>query len=161
RGQPVTGLRLLVDGRPLPDRSTGYADLGAGKDRAEVEWTVALPPGKHQLAVLARSPDASATSPPVELNYLARDNLPELHVLAIGIDAYQDKTLRLQFAAADARAIADAFKKCCKGALFGDVAGGALVDGDARRDKVLEALTELRKRVNREDLVVVSFAGHG
>src|SRR5207237_1228171 len=110
--QPVTALRLLVDGRPLPDKA-GYT-----KGKTEAIWDITLPPGKHHLAVLARGPDASSVSDSIEVEVADPGKQSALHILAIGINDYEDKTLKLDFAAADARAIADAFKKNSMGGLF-------------------------------------------
>ncbi len=58
RQQPITGLRLLLDGRPLPPNEKGekegVAEFAAGKDKADADWTITLPEGTHQLAVLAQ-----------------------------------------------------------------------------------------------------------
>ncbi len=86
--------------------------------------------------------------------------LPTLHVLAIGVSKYQDPALMLDFAAADARSIADAFAETGKGALFGNVQCTALLDGDATTPKVLAALERLQK-VSPNDQAIVFFAGHG
>ena len=63
--QPVTALRLLVDGRPLAEE--GSIRYATPLHKAEVEWTITLPPGKHQLVVLARSPDSSSTANTIEV----------------------------------------------------------------------------------------------
>jgi hypothetical protein len=112
--QRVTSLRLLVDGRPLT-ASEGYAEFKAGKEQAEVEWTITLPgekqAGPYRLAVLARSQDASAFSNAVDVTYVNKAKLPTLHVLAIGInDDKSDRSLKLDAAVPDARAIKEAFE---------------------------------------------------
>jgi WD40 repeat protein len=158
--QPVTALRLIVDGRPLPD-GAGIKNFTPGVKQAEAEWTIDLPPGKHHLAVLARSPDVSSVSEPVEVEFLVKAQQPVMHVLAIGVSDYQDKTLKLDFAAKDAEDIANHFQKSCNGQLFREVKGQPLVNGQARRDTILKHLADLRKNVGPNDLVVVFFAGHG
>src|SRR5207253_292579 len=60
--QPVTALRLLLDGRPLPG-GAAFQRLKQSQARVESEvWKITLPAGKHQLTALARSEDASAVS---------------------------------------------------------------------------------------------------
>jgi uncharacterized caspase-like protein len=85
-----------------------------------------------------------------------------MHLVPIGINYGHDPTLKLDFAAADAKAIADAFKQGCKGPLFADVKGEPLVNEQAKRKAVLDALAALRKQPPKpNDLVVIFFAGHG
>jgi uncharacterized caspase-like protein len=131
----------------------------------EQTWTVTLPPGKHQLAVLAGSSDASAISNKEIVDARAKADLPVMHVLAIGVSEYKDKTLNLNSAVKDATGIADTFKSACKGELFEDVRTQLLPNEKATREGVLAAIRELRTvpgmKVKSNDLVVIFFAGHG
>jgi hypothetical protein len=164
KGQPVTALRLLVDGRPLPD-GEGMLDLKEGQSKAEATWEVTLPPGEHELKVLARGPATAGASPAVALAVPtpAAAARPTLHVIAVGINAYQQPALHLACAVADARELADAFPKDCAGPanLFGQAKVTALIDAGATRDAVLAALKAARAAVKPGDLLVFSFAGHG
>jgi WD40 repeat protein len=168
KGQPVVSLRLLVDGRPLPD-GAGLLDLKEPKDNAEAEWEVTLPPGEHELKVLAHSPDTAAASAAVRVNVKPPADVPAkagptLHLLAVGINQYQNKDLCLRCAAQDAESLAGAFRKHCVGPgnVFGAVRGGEpLLNARATRAGVLEALGALRRGVKPADLAVVYFAGHG
>jgi hypothetical protein len=162
--QPIKALRLLVDGRPLPDRQ-GLAEYKDGKQKEDIPWTVKLPPGPHQLAVLARSADTSAISNEEEVNCTEAKDLPVLHVLAIGVNKYKEPKLDLNCAENDARGIARAFEKGCKGELFGKVSPTILIDKQASRQAILDAIKDLRSnektKVKDNDLLVVFFAGHG
>jgi hypothetical protein len=157
--QLVTGLRLLLDGRPLPEGGSTRFDTGVPK--AEAEWTVTIPPGKHQLTVLARSPDASALSESIEINVGEPAKEAALHVLTVGINQYDDSSLNLEFATKDARALAEAFVKHGKGPLFGQVQVTTLVDKQAQRQAILDQIQGVRKHARDNDLFVVFFAGHG
>jgi len=160
KNQPITALRLLVDGRPLAD-GLAYTTFDQAKESATTEWSITLPPGKHQLTVLARCADASSKSNSIDIvvNDPAKQNT--LHVLAVGVSDYEDGTLKLDFAAKDAEDIAANFPKCCKGELFHDVRSEALVNGKARKAGILKRVAEMRKQVRPNDLVVIFFAGHG
>jgi hypothetical protein len=157
--QPVIALRLMVDGRPLAGAAPSLFENG--KAQAEADWTVTLPPGKHQLTVLVRSPDASSISPTVAIDCTPPTQRPVLHVLAVGIDDYEDKSLKLDFAAKDAQDLANAFGENGKGRLYGAVRDTRLVNDKARKESILSALSALRQRVKANDLVVFYFAGHG
>src|SRR5262249_1261002 len=127
----------------------------------EKEFAFTLPEGEHQVSVLARGPDSSGVSDPVAVKQVTPAKLPMLYVRAVGVSDYKDKSLALQFAAVDAKAIAAGFKAGGHAGLFRDADSKALVDGDATCDKVRAALAEVRKEVKPNDLVVVFFAGHG
>lgn len=158
--QPITALRLLVDGRPAAGKET-LVEFPAGKAKAEIEWTFELPDGEHQLAVLARSADSSGVSPSVSVKNVNQAKLPTLHVLTVGINTYRDTALDLQYAAPDAAALAKAFVKNCQGQPFRAVNIKTLLNKDATAANIAGELLELRKHVAQQDLVVVFFACHG
>src|SRR5208283_5733269 len=102
---------------------------------------------EHQLVVVARSPEAAGNSRGIKVVRAQKAPPPVLHVLPIGIDKYENKDLTLAFAAKDAKDLCAAFHKSCKGPLFGDVTGEPLLDQDATRAGVLQAVKTLRKAV--------------
>jgi hypothetical protein len=162
---PVTGLRLLLDGRPYEgQRDVAQPRVGT----VEKEWSVTLTPGEHRLAVLAQSAVSKATSEPVTVTYTAapaaNDDDPALHVLSVGIDAYAGDW-KLGCAVNDARGIVGAFEKQSKDLfprgtrsklLLGEKRG----DKDVTRDGILKGLDWL-KEARPQDLAVVFYAGHG
>jgi uncharacterized caspase-like protein len=115
--------------------------------------------------VLARSPDTAGVSAAVAVQVPgpAAARRPALHVIAVGINAYPQKALRLGCAVADAKGLADAFAKGCAGPgnLFGAAPPTTLLDARATRKAVLGALDGARAAVRPGDLLVFSFAGHG
>jgi WD40 repeat protein len=163
-GQPVKSLRLLVDGRPLPD-GQGVLELEQEQGKAEAEWTVTLPPGEHELKVLARGPNTAGVSAAVvvPVPVPAAAPRPALHVIAVGIDKYPQQALQLKCAVADAKGLAEAFGEHCAGKdnLFGEARATTLLDAKAEKDAVLAALKKAREAVRPGDLLVFSFAGHG
>jgi hypothetical protein len=50
---PVTSLTLLINGKPLRGREVRFGDPKLGK--APASWTIELPPGNHELKVLANN----------------------------------------------------------------------------------------------------------
>ena len=85
---------------------------------------------------------------------------PKLYAVAIGVGDYDDETLRLTYPAADARGFAEALKRQ-KGGLYSDVEVRMLVDKDATRANVLDALEWLDAAVTSRDIGMVLIAGHG
>jgi WD40 repeat protein len=166
--QPITSLRLMMDGRIVPGKET-LVEYKDGQPKAEVEWTFELPEGEHLLAVLARSADSSRVSRPILVKHVALKKLPALHVVTVGINKYKDNSLDLQFAAPDAEDLAAAYARHCKepagkghGA-FREVKTRILLNEKATAKKIIEELAELGKNkdIEQQDLVVVFFACHG
>ena len=81
----------------------------------------------------------------------------QFHGLFIGINRYRSKSVRrLASAARDAKALHALFSDN-----LGDTNTALLVDQDATRDAVVAALVELQTRSTPEDVVVITFSGHG
>jgi WD40 repeat protein len=159
-GQPIKSLRLYMDGRSFPDPKT-RGDFGNGQAQAQAQWKLTLPEGTHMLSARAECPDVSSFAEPVEVNGNPPVKPPTLHVLAVGINAYNDKNLTLQLAKADAEALAEHFPKFCKGPLFGQVNVTTLIDKAATKDAILTQIKAVRGRAKENDLFVFTFAGHG
>jgi WD40 repeat protein len=159
-GQPVTSLRLYMDGRLFPDPKT-RGNFGQGHAKAQAQWNFTLPEGTHMLSVRAECPDVHSFAEPEEVNGNPPTVPPTLYVLAVGINDYDDKSLRLGLAKGDAEALAQQFQKCCKGPLFGAVVASKLIDKDATRDAILKEIKAVRGQAKENDLFVFTFAGHG
>jgi len=162
---PVTALRLLLDGRPAPEGLTTFPNPKLGEARAS--WTVAVPPGTHRLIVQADSEVSKGLSDPVEIARGGGDAEPgmakgsgTLYVLAIGINDYPDKRLKLDCAASDARALRQAFLDHSR-RLFRGVEARLLLNGEATRAHILEGLGWLSATAKAGDVAVVFYAGHG
>ncbi len=85
--QPITSMRLLMDGRP-------YQGAGAVKKfekpelTAEATWEVPLTPGQHTFAVIAESTVSRSISKLALITRSGTPPKPNLYVLAMGISAY-------------------------------------------------------------------------
>ena len=107
---PVTALRLLLDGRPVHEGLKTFPNPRLGEARGS--WTVAVPPGNHRLIVQADSEVSKGLSEPVEVARTCGNAEPAkgtLYVLAVGINDYPDKRLKLDCAAPDAQDLREAF----------------------------------------------------
>jgi hypothetical protein len=158
---PVTSMRLLLDGRPyLGDKGVQqFANPRLGK--VEASWAVDLLPGKHVLAAQAESAVSKSVSPAVEVTRTGGDpgELPALYVLAVGVSEYPGE-MRLRYAAADAKALAQVFR--AKGAgVFRSVEAHVLTDRQATRAGILQGLDWLASVMTPRDVAVFSFSGHG
>lgn len=85
----------------------------------------------------------------------------DLYILSIGIDKYTSSRLgNLRFAAVDAVALANEFEKRAKNK-GGTVKKLVLLDAQASRQGILDALETLSREMNSEDVMIFNFSGYG
>lgn len=152
-GSPVVLKEVSWNGRALPGTI----------DKAQHEWEGQFAPGDNALQVLVANPGTTDCELTVRASAdLDPAALPTLHVLAIGVSKYQERSRLRQLRAAhtDAAAIAEALK-AQKGLLFRQVRHLLLQNEQAKRREIASAFRELGKGVGDNDLVVVALAGHG
>ncbi len=158
---PVTALRLLLDGRPVHEGLKTFPNSRLGEARGS--WTVAVPPGNHRLIVQADSEVSKGFSEPVEVARTCGNAEPAkgtLYVLAVGINAYPDKQLKLDCAAPDAQDLSEAFLNHSR-RLFREIEPRLLLDGLATRAEIFRELRRLSATAKAGDVAVVFYAGHG
>ncbi|MGA2701592.1 MAG: family 16 glycoside hydrolase [Isosphaeraceae bacterium] len=159
--KPVTEMRVLLDGRPVPD---GIKTFSPVTGQARARWTIEVPSGSHIIVVQAGSAASKAVSDPVEVVAAADPDAPKgagtLYVLAIGINDYPDKRLKLDCAVPDAQALRQAFLDHSR-RLFRGVEAKLLLDAQATRANILGELRRLTATVKSGDVAVVFYAGHG
>lgn len=107
---------------------------------------------------LAQQP-AITGSPEDEFYFTARVTKPTLHLLSIGISDYQQNMYNLQFARKDAMDVSAAFEKQ-QGYLYERVTSTTLADDAASKEKILEAITSIKKQVRPGDVIMMYFSGH-
>jgi hypothetical protein len=144
-----------------------YQVKDQGKPELSATFTVEdLPEGNNEVAVLARSRDATGVSDQKAVPFKKPPD-GRLFALCVGVDKYAQPGLDLSAAVNDATAIRDALKKHCGKPLFADVKAELLPNAKATRKGVLDALSRLATRgdagkpLKPTDLMVVFFAGHG
>ena len=158
---PITSLRLLLDDRPIADGLKTFPNPVNGEARAN--WTVEVPSGAHRLAVEASTAVSKGVSEPV--NVIGGDDASatgKLFVVVIGINDYMNlaNRFKLDSAVPDAQAINKAFQDLSK-PLFRSVESRMLLDRQATRANILDALRWLKTSASPGDKVIVFYAGHG
>jgi uncharacterized caspase-like protein len=160
---PVTSLRLLLNGRPYRGE-VGHRRLTSPQlGEVEASWDVELSPGVNRLSVQASSTVSVGLSEEVVLAYRPAGSwMPasDLHVLAIGINAYPGAS-KLDYAVADAEAMARLLQGQEGRGLYRQVHVRLLTDEHARRQDIVQGLRWLHDRVRPTDVALVFYAGHG
>lgn len=86
---------------------------------------------------------------------------PVLWVLSVGVSQYNEPGLSLQFADADARAIAASLQPQAGGALYSEVKTLALTNEQVSRQSVMSGITKFLGQAAPDDVAVIFMAGHG
>ena len=162
-GEPVTKVRVLVDGRPI---ARGLTIKEIQKDQGIQTTRVPIPEKDAEISIIAENRNAASEPATVRLKWSGKVKDDEftgkakLFVLAIGVSKYQDKNLTLEFAAKDAKDFAESFVKQ-KGGLYHDVVVKTLTDEKATKDGIINGFDWISKETTSKDVAVVFLAGHG
>lgn len=164
---PLTGFKVLVDGRPLATQRgvqvEGRTSIG---DELIQNLSVRISARDTELAVIAENQSSASLPAVVRLRWRGEDPAgkfaikPTLYVLAVGISQYQNTDLALGFAAKDAQDFVTALRTQ-HGGLYRDVVAKVLTDAGATKDEILDGLDWLRKETTEKDVAVLFLAGHG
>jgi uncharacterized caspase-like protein len=110
-------------------------------------------------AVVGTASGQGGVTSPVTPAAQTRDT-PRMWLFAVGVSAYKDTSISLQYAARDAQAIDTHFASRLGGDIP-DTRRVLLTDKEATRANVLSELTELAGRTAPDDLLLVYLAMHG
>ncbi|MBL0176586.1 MAG: caspase family protein [Ignavibacteria bacterium] len=165
-------LRAYASTRPLPKPAGDVLDGGMVRLTGALD---ALDVAFHDQAFKAGAQLTSATvlikTAPAEIAKGARDipgtesrttfAAPRIFGLVVGVSRYASAGIKsLRYADADARMVAD-FLQAPEGAGIPKERLRVLLNEDATRDNVLDAIRGFLAGTTRNDLVFIYFAGHG
>lgn len=167
RGAGVSDLRVYVNGTRA-DAGRGLRvthELTAAVDGAAVERAVdvLLAPGENELIAEAYNDLGHVRSARVRARVtligeaVAR---PDLHLVAVSLDNYEDPAQPLEFSNRDGDAVAEALSAQA-GRLYGEVHVTRLRDADATRERLEAALRDVAGRARTTDAFALYVAGHG
>jgi WD40 repeat protein len=162
-GEPVTKVRVLVDGRPI---GRGLAIKEIQKDQGIQTARTPIPEKDTEISIIAENKYAASVPATVSLKWSGKVKeeeftiKPKLYVLAIGVSKYKDKNLTLQFASKDAADFAESLLKQ-KGGLYRDVVVKVITDERATRDEIIDGFDWISKETTSKDVAMIFLAGHG
>jgi hypothetical protein len=88
------------------------------------------------------------------------DKSATLHLIVVGINVYQNKTMSLNYALADASAFKDQLEKDAKN-MISKVNTYYISDKDATKKEIEKAFKQVQDKANAKDVFVFYYAGHG
>lgn len=125
-------------------------------------FRVQLVEGENRLRVESFNRDGSFESEPATrtLHYDQSLPKPNLYVIAVGVSEYAEDSLKLSYAARDAQAMAELFRRRA-GALYEKTHITQLLNQDATKQRIRDAIRKIAERAREQDTLLVHFSGHG
>ena len=160
-GGGVGDVRLALNGKQIDQTAATRAIRPSTPRSSLLTYRVALLDGANTLRATAFSTDRTESRPhemTVRLDAPVKE--AALRLLVVGISRYQNPGLSLSFPSADARGVADFFRRSGT-RLFREVDITELADENATQANIINALVALQRRALPEDVVIVFLAGHG
>ena len=158
----ITEVMILRNGRPIFNPAREIIENSSQISITETipiieETTIITLIAKNEFAM---SNPLSITVKKNNLEPVTEDNRPDLFILSIGVSAYENTKLNLEYADKDAESIIDVFENNT-GNLYHEIDGRLVINEIATKDKILESLESLKKNAGPEDITVIFIAGHG
>ncbi|WP_169400730.1 caspase family protein [Desulfobacter curvatus] len=137
-----------------------------GRDMMMGNITVEVPPEDVVVSLIARNRHGDSEPADFTTNWAGRKDWykPNLYVLAIGVSCYDQKHLKLNYAAKDAADFVNAMKKQ-EGGLYKKVMCRLVVSDKTRKDAtqngILDGLDWIEHETTSRDVAMVFLSGHG
>jgi hypothetical protein len=164
-GDPVTGIKVLIDGRPAGvERGIGARLQNGGTGGQTGELTVSVPSRDCEIGLVAENKYASSVVSSSRLRWRGASEAdlikPKLYILAVGVAQYRNPSWNLTYAAKDARDFVEAMRSQ-EGSLYDRIEVRLLTDQQATKDNILDGLEWIQSQTTSRDVAMVFFAGHG
>jgi WD40 repeat protein len=147
------------------DVSSGAGSNASGRV-VTIRKTVPLVDGDNVIEIKAYNIQNLIESVPAKVTIKhieparGKRSLPELYVLALGVNEYEDSNLRLAFAVPDAKSMADGLQRA-SGKLYAHVNVTTVLDADVNVGNLDRVFVDLKSRVQAQDVFVFFLSGHG
>ena len=157
---PVTGITVLVDGRPV--ETAAPTPLTSGPDGTVASLYIDMPQRDAVISLVASNEKAPSEAAIVHVGWNGPKDWykPDLYVLAVGVSKYKDKSLNLMYPEKDAEDFVKVMQPQ-EGGLYGHVYYRGLPGDHATREEVRKGLSWLKKSTTARDIAVLFMSGHG
>ncbi len=154
---PVEKMIVTVNGRQLKERT-----LSKGENKT---IAVSLDDGENIISIRAGNKYAMSDAILIRATKkftTGKETVykPTLYLLSIGVSRYKNSEYNLEVADKDAKSIVEMFKKQ-EGKIYKKVVVRQLLDDNATKDNILDALDWVEREVTQRDMVIIFAAGHG
>ena len=152
----ITKVEVRVDGVLIPQSWEDELEVAAGEEK-EVSVDVPLASGQNWIEVTPVDSEG-ISGDTFRFRTICKEKKPsDLYVVTLGVSDYDDDDLKLQYAAKDARDLAQAFNEYGEGAKH----ILTLTDKEVRDSSVLDKVKAFLADAKVDDRVILYVAGHG
>ncbi len=157
-GGGISEVRVYRNDKLVHSEAVGYDKPGTSIDR---EFNVDLTLGINTITVSVFNNDRTEIADTVKMNFTGTiTETPNLYVVAVGINNYENPQYRLNYAVNDAEAFASNLK-AGSASLYGKVENYLIVNGDATKDNITKTISQIQAKAKPWDVFVFYYAGHG
>lgn len=136
-----------------------------GVQRTGKQMTLTLPRSSQnvcRIQLYAKDAKGQNSDPAsITLHYIGAESKPQLHIMAVGVNNYNQTDLRLQKAANDARDFVETVEGLGLNQYDRLATTVLLTDSLATDRNIKRNLSQLVTKVNQGDVVLLFFSGHG
>jgi WD40 repeat protein len=159
-GGGIDEIKVLHNGKRISFGNVKYLPNKKG-EHAVLKETVSLVHGINSFEASAFSKDRIESSTSyAEIHSESGELASTCHILSIGIDKYKNPSMNLTFAKEDAEAFSKLLKE--KGQkMFKKIELTTLYNEEATKGNILKTLNELAKKIQKNDVFIFYYAGHG
>ncbi len=160
KGGGIKEVRLFHNGRRV-SLEPQIQKVRSDKNARIYSIEYPLVAGHNEFTATASS-DANLESNKASVTLFSDSKVPgsTCHILAVGINEYQNKSLNLNYARTDAFSFAEQMKK--QGSqIYSNVVLHQIFDREATKENILKKVDELKDQISVNDVFVFYYAGHG
>jgi hypothetical protein len=178
----VDEIRLFINGKiqTLTTRNLIVADNAASTDTKK--YQISLLPGQNIIRAVALNTQRTESTPDeIYVNYHSNSVAPDtkpivnnntgqpvaavdknatLHLIVVGINAYQNKSMSLNYALADATSFKEEVEKDAK-SIITNIKTYFVTDNIADKTGITNALKQVQLNAKAQDVFIFYYAGHG
>ena len=146
--ETATKIHIYANGVPILKKPVSNQIL---------EETIKLHSGENAVTIVALNDNDVESNPETfTVTHANQDTDYSVHYIGIGVSEYQDSTMNLRYADKDVRSLTTFFRAKYKDQVVIDTLTNQMVT-----KKLIKELKEKLKKTTINDIVVVSFSGHG
>jgi WD40 repeat protein len=160
-GGGIDEIRVFVNGKVVDDRTRGIQVLSRSENKTfkRKRMNIDLLPGDNRIRAVGYSLErVEGNAAEAVIRYMGASKESVLHLVAIGINRYQNPDLNLNFAKLDAEGLISHFMSASP-TLFKRVQYHRVFDHEATKEGIRQTLRSLQLRP--ADEVILFLAGHG
>ena len=175
----VEEIRLFHNGKVVNLATRGLFVTDDATKSQTKKYSITLLPGENNFRAIALNSQRVESKPseivvqfrtdadpvPTEVKRITGDFSPvdkraTLHLIVVGINAYQNPAMSLNYALADATAFKMEIEKDAK-TIISNTKTYFVTDANASKNGILEAFKQVQQNAKAQDVFIFYYAGHG